>query len=220
MGGCMFIGTKTWTQLSLKTDDLLRMTVTQDGNVGIGTSAPGELLDVNGNVHISGDLTIDGTYPGGGGGIGGSGTDNYIARWDGSGDLEASEILANDDGSIEIETATSGGYVAQFKNTASGIKSGIWAEGTGGIGIYAKTAADNTGYAALKGVAEGGAPALHARAGTGRAGYFDGDVHVEGKLTSEHHTSPAGPIAYGVISPDGSVALLRMSHVQKLERSI
>jgi len=31
------------------------------GNVGIGTTSPSEILDVNGNTHISGNLTVDGS---------------------------------------------------------------------------------------------------------------------------------------------------------------
>ncbi|MBN2542096.1 tail fiber domain-containing protein [bacterium] len=37
--------------------------IVNQGNVGIGETTPSQKLDVNGNAHISGNLTVDGTYP-------------------------------------------------------------------------------------------------------------------------------------------------------------
>jgi len=42
----------------LQTDNISRMTLTSAGDVGIGTSAPNEKLDVNGNANVNGSLTM------------------------------------------------------------------------------------------------------------------------------------------------------------------
>ena len=38
--------------------------ISNDGNVGIGTITPDELLEVDGNAHIAGDLFVDGEIEG------------------------------------------------------------------------------------------------------------------------------------------------------------
>jgi hypothetical protein len=40
-------------------NDSERMRIDSSGNVGIGTTSPSEKLDVNGNINITGDLTVD-----------------------------------------------------------------------------------------------------------------------------------------------------------------
>jgi hypothetical protein len=42
-----------------RTDENIRMTILSNGNVGIGTKTPTALLDVNGDVVISGDLNVE-----------------------------------------------------------------------------------------------------------------------------------------------------------------
>lgn len=75
----------------------LRMLITGGGNVLIGTTtgiSGGGTLQVNGNVNINGVFQINGTTIGGGGGSGvtGSGTTNYIPKWTGSTSLGNSVI--------------------------------------------------------------------------------------------------------------------------------
>ncbi len=41
--------------------DVVAMVIRPDGNVGVGTTTPEALLDVNGDGHIRGDLVVDGT---------------------------------------------------------------------------------------------------------------------------------------------------------------
>ena len=38
-----------------------RMSITNGGNVGIGTTTPGEMLDVNGNIRATNNITVQGT---------------------------------------------------------------------------------------------------------------------------------------------------------------
>jgi len=45
----------------------VKMSIAPNGNVGIGTTGPKELLDVRGNITASGNLTINGTLTKGGG---------------------------------------------------------------------------------------------------------------------------------------------------------
>lgn len=49
-----------------------RLVLLPGGNVGVGTGTPGERLEVAGNAVITGNLTVQGTISGGGGGAGGS----------------------------------------------------------------------------------------------------------------------------------------------------
>jgi hypothetical protein len=68
------------------------------GNVGINNSSPAYKLDVVGDINITGAFRINGTSigTGGGGGVSGSGTTNYVTKWSGSTSLTNSLIF--DDG--------------------------------------------------------------------------------------------------------------------------
>jgi hypothetical protein len=55
-GSNITIGTKDNFNLNLETADTTRVTVTSAGNVGIGTSNPGYLFDLNGNGRITNNL--------------------------------------------------------------------------------------------------------------------------------------------------------------------
>ena len=45
-----------------QTDSIERMRIHTDGNIGIGTAAPGKLLHVAGTAQINNDTTICGIY--------------------------------------------------------------------------------------------------------------------------------------------------------------
>jgi len=69
------------------------------GNVGINNASPAYKLDVVGDINITGAFRINGTSigTGGGGGVSGSGTTNYLTKWSGATSLTNSLIF--DDGS-------------------------------------------------------------------------------------------------------------------------
>lgn len=78
------------------------------GNVGIGTIAPLYKLDVVGDINITGAFRINGIAigTGGGGGISGAGTANYLTKWSSS--TSVTNSLAYDDGTnLLIGTTTS-----------------------------------------------------------------------------------------------------------------
>lgn len=56
------------------------------GNVGVGVVNPAYKIDVNGDINITGAFRVNGVAigTGGGGGISGAGTTNYITKWSSS----------------------------------------------------------------------------------------------------------------------------------------
>ena len=68
------------------------------GNVGVGTTTPSYKIDVNGDVNVTGTFRINGVAigTGGGGGISGAGTTNYITKWSSS--TSVTNSIAYDDG--------------------------------------------------------------------------------------------------------------------------
>jgi hypothetical protein len=94
------------------------------GNVGINNSSPAYKLDVVGDINITGAFRINGTSigTGGGGGVSGSGTTNYLTKWSGATSLTNS--IASDDGSSFMIGGTSSLYKLTVQ-PASNINFGI-----------------------------------------------------------------------------------------------
>ncbi len=55
-----FLGTTDAVDLALRTNNTERIRVTSSGSVGIGTTTPSALLDVNGAANVSGNATVGG----------------------------------------------------------------------------------------------------------------------------------------------------------------
>lgn len=95
-----------------------RFTINPNGNVGIGILSPAYKLDVAGDVNITGSFRVNGTPIGtGGGGVSGSGTANYLAKWSAGTALTNSQIFDNGS-SIGLRTA-SPFYVIDYQLTGS-----------------------------------------------------------------------------------------------------
>jgi hypothetical protein len=57
--GSAYVGTSTNHPFNIITNDNVKLTVTTSGNVGIGTSSPARLLDVNGTMRIADGSAIE-----------------------------------------------------------------------------------------------------------------------------------------------------------------
>lgn len=95
-----------------------RFVVTDGGNTGIGVTSPAYKLDVAGDINITGTYRVNGTPIGtGGGGVSGSGSTNYLAKWSAGTALTNSQIFDNGS-SIGLRTA-SPFYVIDYQLTGS-----------------------------------------------------------------------------------------------------
>ena len=80
------------------------------GNVGINNSSPAYKLDVVGDINITGAFRVNGVAigTGGGGGISGAGTINYLTKWSSS--TSVTNSIASDDGTNFMVGGTSSLY--------------------------------------------------------------------------------------------------------------
>ena len=126
------------------------------GNVTIGaTVSGGGLLQVNGDVNINGNFKINGTIIGGGGGSGvtGSGTTNYVSKWTSASALGNSLIYDNGT-NVSIGATTGSGKLNIFGTADSTFYAQLQVKGTGtypdtltGILINAGTAQGHLRFA-------------------------------------------------------------------------
>ncbi len=153
------------------------VTIKSGGNVGIGTTTPSQRLDVAGNLRVrsltncntidtdaNGNLVCGIDETSSGGGIGGSGTTNYLAKFSGSTNI-GNSLLYDDGTNVGIGTATpsqkfevagimyssTGGFQfpdGTLQTTASFGGSSQWA--TNGTNIY-NTNLGNVGIGTIPG---------------------------------------------------------------------
>ena len=138
----------------------------------------------DGDVHITGDLTVDGSYPGGGGG-----------QWTDGGTY----IYANNNNDVMVsdDTQSEGIRVEYYNSPADACGIAVyenyptyyslaklgWFSNDAGLG---SAPANCAVYAEIPSSGAGG-NAIHAvnNNASGYAGYFEGDVHVTGEITSD-----------------------------------
>ncbi|MFA6322494.1 MAG: hypothetical protein WCX71_03365 [Candidatus Buchananbacteria bacterium] len=124
-GGWQFITTR-----SNNTNVLAPLTISSGGNVGVGTTAPGAKLEVSGQVKITGGapgagkvLTSDSnglaSWENSGSGGPGSGTKNYVPKWDAAGTALTATSLIYDNGT-DVTMGLAGANVNLASNLAVG----------------------------------------------------------------------------------------------------
>lgn len=85
-----------YDDLRFVTQGSQKMIILASGRVGIGLDNPAYKLDVVGDVNITGSFRVNGTPIGtGGGGVSGSGSTNFLAKWSAGTALTNSQIFDN-----------------------------------------------------------------------------------------------------------------------------
>lgn len=167
-----FVGTKDNISLAFRTNNAIRMQISNAGNIGIGTTTPLQKLDVNGNINLGKgfglfidnhqvlkiDSIFTATYVGAGAGAG-SFDPNFLVGDNNTG-VGYQSLFSNKsgfqntgNGSQSLFSNTFGNY-----NTANGFKSlfsnstGLFNTASGAQSLYLNTIGERntaTGYAAL-----------------------------------------------------------------------
>ena len=181
---------------------LSRMTVANDGNTGIGTTSPDEKLHVVGNIKmVDGNqaagyvLTSDANGVGTwqavpGGGIGGSGTTNYLPKFTGSTAL-GNSVLYENAGKIGLGTMSPGADL-DIVSTNPNLRLSTT---SGSPVITLDKASGNWGYLEFR---EGGASKWQAGVTTGN------DYYILNWPSSKYvfYANSAGDVGIGTTSPD------------------
>ncbi|PIZ62293.1 hypothetical protein COY16_04715 [Candidatus Roizmanbacteria bacterium CG_4_10_14_0_2_um_filter_39_13] len=133
----------------------VRLSIDTAGNVGIGTITPGYKLDVTGSINASTSLCIAGVcqtvWPGGGSGIVGSGSGQYLTRWTGAigvGSTQVTNSIIVDTGSnIGIGTTNPGVILDVASATAGSWDAALRLKDSASSATWRLNACDNVGDA-------------------------------------------------------------------------
>jgi len=128
-----YINTVTNIPFILGTNNIERARLLTNGNFGIGTSTPGEKLEVNGNTIITGTLQTAGqTFPSTDGSMG------QILTTNGSGTLSWATPAGGSD-NFGDHTATQNIQLGNFFLSGDGGAEGIFVDASGNVGIGTNT---------------------------------------------------------------------------------
>ncbi len=198
--------------VTLRTRNNDRVYVSAEGDVGIGTVTPAERLDVAGTTRTTGfvlptdaavgyvltsDSAGEGTWQPAAGGIGGSGTADWIPRFTGTSTIGNSSIYEESDGDIVITDDTS--IDGRLDVETSTARAGVFTSD------YNSTIT-NVVYAEFLGTGTVDATAVYGRSvprdyyGIGGK-FYGGFVGVEGVVApsgSQHYTGVYGQVSGGV----------------------
>ena len=180
---------------SIFTDNLERLTVSDDGKLGIGTNSPAYQLDVSGDAHITGDTFLSST-------TGSTGKDSGALVVDGGTGVEenlhvggvavinGTEISSDAmttpvDGALNLETWTTGDGTPQARAT-------ITASGNMGIGDTTPGAHLVVGDDTNRGTADGAGDV-----------YIQNDLEVDGTIYGDL----SGDMATNVINMTGATGV-------------
>jgi len=184
--------------LVLQTNNTAVVTVLSNGNVGIGTSSPGQSLDVTGNTHVSGNQTIDGNTTVGG-------ALNITGAFNTAGNLTASCVSAaclnvsgtfatvniSASSTITSDTVRSGIIASPDSLIHFGTHSGVF--DTKNMTLYNDAVGTNTNLASPNGIAIG----QYASAWSNNSivlggGYFNGSQTIGPGLSNGSPLSVVG----------------------------